>query len=124
MADVAPRIPGARQKRSGNKYRNEPVVIDGVRFPSKKEARRWGELKLLERAGEIRNLQRQVRHKIIVNGELVCVYVSDFNYEERNGKQWSPVVEDVKSDATRNNAVFRLKSSLMRAVNGVNIRVV
>lgn len=125
MADAPSRVPGVRQKRSGNKYRNQPVEIDGVRFPSKKEARRWGELKLLERAGEIRNLRRQVRHKIVVNGELVATYVSDAEYEERIGpNKWAHVVEDVKSEATRKNQVFRIKERLMRAVHGIVIRIV
>lgn len=43
-----------------HKYRAKAVDLDGIRFPSKREAKRWAELQLLERAGEIRDLERQV----------------------------------------------------------------
>jgi hypothetical protein len=47
-------------KPKKQKYGAQRVVVDGISFDSKREARRWGELKLLERAGEIRELHRQV----------------------------------------------------------------
>jgi hypothetical protein len=123
MADSAPRVPGARAKRH-RKYGNEPVEIDGVRFPSKKEARRWGELKLLEKGGVIRNLKRQEKYALTVNGQLVCNYVCDFQYEEASQGKWVRVVEDVKSEATRKNSTFRLKEKLLQAVHGIKLRIV
>lgn len=102
------------------KFRNEPTTVNGVRFDSRKEAARWGELVLLEAAGLIANLERQVRFPLIVNGVEVCVYIADFVYSEAGGR----VVEDVKSAHTRRLPVYRLKAKLMLAVCGITIREV
>ena len=107
------------------KYHNEPTVVDGARFDSKKELQRWLDLKVLERAGEIKNLERQVKISIDVNGQHICNYFADFQYHEkipdRKGK-WQIVVEDVKSDATRKLSTYRLKKKLVRALFGIEIR--
>src|SRR3990167_5299112 len=66
-----------------SKYRNVATTVDGIRFASKAEARRYTELKLLERAGEIISLRRQVAFPIAINGEHVCHYVADFEYQEK-----------------------------------------
>ena len=81
-----------------NKYRNKKIEVDGIVFDSKKEANRYRELKLLEDAGEIINLQRQVKFLLIpsqrepdkrgarggiVKGNLLereCSYIADFVY--------------------------------------------
>ena len=99
------------------KYRNEPTVVDGVRFDSRKEAARWCELRLLERAGAIADLARQVRFVLEVGGVRVGVYVADFQYREGGER----VVEDVKSEGTRTQ-VYRLKKRLMLACHGIEIR--
>lgn len=100
------------------KYRNAPVVVDGVRFASKLEARRWQELLLLQRAGQIHDLRRQVRHKLTVGGHEVCVYVADFDYLDATG---SPVTEDAKGFPTPE---FRLKARLFRALMGRDVVLV
>jgi len=100
------------------KYRNKPVTVDGVRFDSQKEHRRWEELKLLERAGEIRELERQAVFRLVVNGVTVGRYIADAAYLDRDGKQ---VVEDVKSPITRENPVYRIKRQLMWACYGIAI---
>jgi hypothetical protein len=100
------------------KYRNVPVVQGGVRFASKKEARRHAELLLMEKAGAIRDLRRQVPFDLAVNGRLVCRFVADFTYLERG----EAVVEDVKSAITRKNPVYALKRKLMLACHGITIR--
>jgi hypothetical protein len=88
------------------KYRNVPTVIDGIRFDSKAEARRYQELELLQRAKVIRDLKRQVTFALYgKNGAPICRYRADFMYEE-SGKH---VVEDVKGVAT---PVFGLKAKL------------
>ena len=51
--------------KASNKYQNKKITIDGVKYDSKKEARRWQELKLLEKAGEIYDLRRQVKFVLI-----------------------------------------------------------
>ena len=64
------------------KYRNHVVVTADGRFDSKAEMARWHELKLLYAAGQIRGLRRQVRHRLVVNWELVCEFIPDFEYLE------------------------------------------
>lgn len=102
------------------KYRNNPVVVDGVHFDSKKEAARWAELKAMEAAGEISGLRRQVRIPLVVNGVRVATYVADAVYV-RTGKR---VVEDVKSPVTRRLPVYRLKKRLLSAIYGIDINEV
>ena len=95
------------------KYRN--VKTDG--FDSKKESRRYADLLLLERAGDIQNLRSQVPYACVVNGIHVCDYVADFSYTEGARR----VVEDVKSEHTRKLPVYRLKRRLMLACHGIQI---
>jgi len=111
---------------SGNKYHNERLTVDGEVFDSKKEYSRYQELMLLERAGQISDLRRQVPFELvprqIVNGKVVersVKYIADFTYRE-NGQF---VVEDVKSDATRTDA-YKIKKKLMLSVHGVRIKEV
>src|SRR5437660_1011127 len=99
------------------KYANEVVVVNGVRFASKREARRWLELRLLEGAGQISELRRQVRYDLDVNEIHVCAYLADFVYTEKG----QTVVEDAKGVRTRE---YRLKARLMRACHGIEIREV
>jgi hypothetical protein len=100
----------------GSKFSNVPTTVDGIRFDSRKEARRFAELKLLERAGEIRDLEVHPRYPLTVNEQEVCVYEADFFYREKDGRV---VIEDVKGVKT---PVYRLKKKLMRALLGVEIR--
>ncbi len=100
-----------------NKYRAVKTVVDGVTFDSKKEASRYQELKLLERAGEIVELDLQKTFRIEINGCLVCKYKADFCYMD-DGVY---IVEDTKSEITRKNRVYRLKKKLMKAVYDIDI---
>lgn len=112
MMGAASRSPFAKP----SKYRNVKTTVDGVTYDSKKEAKRAGELALLQRAGEISDLQRQVRYLLDVNGVPICHYRADFTYRERGA---GFVVEDVKGVRTPE---FILKSKLMLAVHGITIR--
>lgn len=101
-----------------NKYMNRKTVVDGQKFDSKKEANRWTELKLMERAGLITDLKRQVKFiltpaKYDERGKLILptsVYIADFVYR-KNRRQ---VVEDVKGykKGPAYN-LFRLKKKVM-----------
>ena len=99
------------------KYRNQPITMDGIRFDSKKEAMRWSELLLLERAGDISLLSRQPIYHLSINGVMVCKYAADFEYFFEGNK----IVEDVKSPATRKNPTYRIKKKLMKAIHGIDI---
>jgi hypothetical protein len=99
-----------------NKYRNTPVVVDGIRFASKAEAKRYGELRLLDRAGIVRGLKLQPEYRLDIDGEHFGTYIGDFYYEEKADdlvSDWKRVVEDVKGVHT---PVFRLKWRLVKAL--------
>ncbi len=96
-----------------SKYSAVPTVVDGVRFASKSEAKRDGELQLLLRAGQIRNIVRQPRFPLLVNGVKVCTYVGDWQYQERVEGGWLNVVEDRKGVQT---PAFKIKWALARAL--------
>lgn len=102
------------------KYRNKKVTIDGITFDSKKEGNHYCDLKLRQRAGEISDLELQVRYDFRHNGVLIGFYKPDFRYME-NGEQ---VVVDVKSPATRKNPAYRLKYKMMKAFYGIEIKEV
>ena len=89
--------------------------VHGV-FDSRKEYRRFGELKALEAAGEIRGLQRQPEFRMTVNGKHVCDYRADFAYFEGQVR----VIEDVKGFQT---AEFKLKKKLMSALYNIDVRI-
>ena len=121
-----------------NKYHSQKCMAGGIQFDSKKEARRYGELLLLERAGAITGLRRQVKYILIPaqyeeyerygkNGnrlkdgkrllEKECAYIADFVYSE-NGKM---VVEDTKGMRTKD---YVIKRKLMLYIRGIRIREV
>jgi hypothetical protein len=98
-----------------SKYRNRKTVVDGVTFDSAAEAKRYGELRLLERAGQITGLELQPSFPLIVNNLKVCTYRADFTYQDAAKNR---VVEDCKGFLT---PTYRLKKKLMLAVHGVEI---
>lgn len=101
-----------------NKYgvsAKEDRTLDGIVFASKKEMTRYSELKLMEQAGAIEQLQLQPKWDIVVNGQKICSYVGDFFYVDSDGKA---VVEDTKGMKT---PAYRLKKKLMLAVHGIDI---
>lgn len=108
-----------------SKYRSKKTVVDGQKFDSKKEANRYQELLLLEKAGVIKNLSRQVKFVLIPsqrdeNGKLIereCSYKADFTYEEGI----KTVVEDVKGYRTKE---YIIKRKLMLYQFGIRIREV
>ena len=105
-----------------SKYRNEKTEVDGIVFDSKKEANRYRELILLEKAGEISGLKLQEKYELIpaIYEDGVCIqravyYVADFVYRE-NGEK---IVEDVKGMKTE---VYKLKKKLLRWRYGIEVR--
>lgn len=117
----------------GSKYRSKKVVLDGITFDSKKEAKRYTELKLLERAGKIRDLRLQVKFQLIPAQyekvwdekrqrykkgkclERECNYIADFTYYDESG---SYIVEDTKGFRT---ADYIIKRKLLLHVHGKRI---
>lgn len=100
------------------KYGNvKTTTSDGIKHDSIKEANRWCELKLLERAGMIQDLQRQVKFLLIPKqeGERPVYYIADFVYTENGNK----VVEDAKGCRTE---VYKLKKKMMLYFHGIRIK--
>lgn len=120
-----------------NKYNAKKVSVDGIEFDSKKEARRYQELLMLQKAGEIYMLERQKTYELlpaqrepdtvgkrggVIKGKLLeraVEYVADFVYTDKTGKT---VVEDVKGFREGGAyAVFVLKRKLMLYRYGIKI---
>ena len=91
------------------KYLNIITEIDGKKFDSKKEAKRYCELKILSQAGLIKNLECQPKIDLLVNGKSVGKYVGDFRYINEQG---ITIIEDVKSKATK-TPVYNLKKKIL-----------
>ncbi len=120
--------------RSKNKYKNKKIAVDGQIFDSKKEARRFQHLRLLERTGAIKHLQTQVKFILIptqrepdtigVRGgrkkgkllEREVAYIADFVYTTSDGIQ---VVEDTKGIRT---ADYIIKRKLMLYIHNIRIK--
>lgn len=111
------------------KYRNKKVTLDGIEFDSVKEMRRYSQLKLLERAGEISDLELQKEYELLPNQrgadgkviERAVNYKADFVYKE-NGET---VVEDVKGYRDPKGgayAKFVMKRKLMLYVHGIRVK--
>lgn len=124
-----------------NKYGNRKIIKDGQAFDSVKEARRWLELSLLEKAGEITDLRRQVEFPLLPTqreastevykkgenkgkpkpGKVIekpVVYVADFVYKTKEGET---VVEDTKGFKTKD---YVLKRKMLLYFHKIKIREV
>ena len=124
-----------------SKYGNRKVTVNGRVFDSKKEANRYQELLLLEKAGAIRNLRLQVKYiliptqreytnKVYTRGkntgqpkpgkvlERECAYIADFVYYDRDG---NVIVEDTKGFRT---ADYKIKRKLMLYIHGIQVKEV
>ncbi|MBR5306860.1 MAG: DUF1064 domain-containing protein [Oscillospiraceae bacterium] len=127
-------------KNSRSKYRNKKITVDGITFDSQKEYRHWCELLLLEEAGAITDLQRQVKYvllpaqyetyerygkrgKRLKDGkrciEKSVVYIADFVYKDLEKNEI--VVEDTKGFRT---ADYKLKRKMMLYFHNIKIKEV
>ena len=102
----------------------QPTTIDGHRFPSLKEGRRYSELKIAERAGHVARLQLQVTIPLVVNGVPIFPqgYRADFVYLELQQDQWQTwkfIIEDCKGVRTD---TYKIKRQLVLAIWGIEIR--
>lgn len=107
-----------------SKYGNKKIKLSGGTFDSRLEAARWGELKLLQKAKKISDLERQKKYLLIPaqyeDGKCVeraCSYVADFVYK----KDGETIVEDTKGFKTPE---YKIKKKLMLYVHGIRIREV
>ena len=75
-----------------NKFNAIKTTIEGITFDSKREARRWQELKLLERAGEIERLERQVPFSLVVEGQKIATWKSN---KDSRTTDWKAAFSDL-----------------------------
>lgn len=120
-----------------NKYYSKKIEVNGIVFDSKKEAKRFGELSLLEKAGTITELQRQVKYVLIpaqrepdtvgkrggkIKGKTIekeCSYIADFVYHDAETGEL--IVEDTKGFRTKD---YIIKRKLMLYIHGIRIQEV
>lgn len=117
----------------GSKYHAHKVTVDGITFDSKKEARRWSELKLMESAGIITDLRRQVTFTLIppqdirdrktgkhLRTERAIKYRADFMYTDSSDVR--TIVEDVKGyKGGQAYTIFKIKKKLMLYLYGLEV---
>jgi hypothetical protein len=94
-------------------------TVGGHVFDSNGEATRFTQLKLLERAGLVSDIQIQPSWDVMIGGQKLCTYTADFSYvcKERG----RPVIEDVKSDGTQKDAAYRLRKRAAELSFGIKI---
>jgi hypothetical protein len=113
------------QPQKQNKYKNEKIEIDNIKFDSKKEAKRYLELKQLERAGVIYNLKLQVPFELQPSFKIgnktirAIIYVADFEYYTTDEfALYNHIIEDTKGFRTE---VYKLKKKLFAYKYGFEI---
>lgn len=106
--------------QKSNKYGAKKITVDGIKFDSKAEARRYGQLKMLVMAGEISNLKLQPAYELLCptpQGATakVAKYTADFKYT--CNKTGNRIVEDVKGKDTRESKRARKHLLLQTGIN-------
>lgn len=100
------------------KYNNKKIKLDGITFDSLREGRRYEELKMMEKAGEIEDLVCHPRFLIVLNNKKICSVVLDFSYFLIS--QQRTVYEDIKSEATA-LPMSKLKKKLVEAAHDIEV---
>ena len=95
------------------KYKNKKTIVDDIQFDSKLEAKRYNELKLLEKSGKIKELQLQPSFELIPsfkkNGKTFrkAIYKADFSYIDTETGE--TIIEDTKGYVT---GLYKLKKKI------------
>lgn len=105
-----------------SKYRSRKVTVDDATFDSYREAKRYRDLSLLLRAGEISDLRTQVKYTLIPaqkkpsgGTERAVTYTADFVYRDKTGKE---IVEDAKGVRTQQ---YIIRRKLMLYTHGIEV---
>ncbi len=99
-----------------SKYNAKRTEVDGIKFHSKKEAKRYQRLKHELELGLISKLELQKPYKCVVMGTKICTYFADFYYWDTTKAKW--ITEDVKGMST---AMYRIKKKLVEALFEIQI---
>ena len=108
---------------------HQKIVANGIEFDSKGEHDRYIELKLLEQAGQISNLECHPSYEVLPKQETPegkqnfrpVVYTPDFRYRDKEGKE---VVEEVKSEYTRYEKDYVIRRKLLFYTQGIYVEEV
>lgn len=109
-------------------YISKKTVIDGIKFDSQKEARRYQALLLLQKSGAISDLELQPKFELIKGVKFsgdkrakpAIRYFADFAYtDNKTGKR---VIEDVKSPVTKEKTSYKMKRHMMLAIHGIEVK--
>lgn len=123
LAEYLERDALVMRRASRRKYGNRPAERDGMWFDSQKELKRYAQLQILQKAGEIADLRVHPRFPLAVNGVKLGEYEADFAY--RRGDE--EVIEDCKGYRSRQDAAYRLfllKARLVKALYGIEVQEV
>lgn len=111
------------KKKNNNRFKVSPVeerTLGSIVFASKKEMKRYAELRLLERAGEVQDLELQPEFRVSINDQHYCTYTADFAYTEKGER----VIEELKSTGTAKDAAYRLRKKAAELFYGIKVRVI
>lgn len=118
-------LKAAAKTAKPSKYRAVKTVVGGIRFASKREARRYNELLVLARTGHIKQLRLQPAFELSAGGTVLGHYLADFEYlapvKDAPVNLWVKVYEDAKGFRT---PLFRWKKKHVEAQYGITIREV
>ncbi|MDY6279701.1 MAG: DUF1064 domain-containing protein [Roseburia faecis] len=123
--DQLEKLESVKDPPKKSKYHSAKTIRDGILFDSEKEADRYSELVMLEHAGAISGLQRQVKYLLIPSqknpetGRVIergCSYIADFVYT--NNRTGETIVEDAKGIRTQ---AYKIKKKLMLYKYGIHI---
>jgi hypothetical protein len=106
----------------GSRFAVAPVeqrTLDGITFASKGEMVRYAELKLMQKAGLIYDLELQPAYPVEINNQHYCTYTADFSY--RLAETDEKIVEDVKTSGTVKDASYRLRKKAAELYYGVEV---
>jgi len=109
-----------------NKYRNQKVEVDGIKFDSRKEANYYSDLLIKKKAGLILDFERQVRFDIVVNNIQIAKYFLDFKVINSDGtiNYYDVKGKDKVSGKWVTTDVFALKKKLVEAIYSIKIEKV
>lgn len=127
IADVAAQDPALAEQaaevgKKRNKYGAIKVEDDGIKFDSKKEHRRYLELKAFEAAKAISDLEVHPSYPLEVNGVRISVYTPDFRY--RDIDTGNLVIEDVKGGNSTKTRAYVMRRKLMKAIYDIDVQEV
>ena len=111
------------KKKNNNRFKVSPVeerTLGGIVFSSKKEMKRYAELQLLQRAGEVQDLELQPEFRVSINDQHFCTYTADFAYTEKGER----VIEELKSTGTAKDAAYRLRKKAAELFYGIKVKVI